>query len=356
MPNFELAFAKMLFTSQLRMRIYEKLARYLANGVPLTFALDELYKFTTDSGKRNKTPQAIAIHMWSISIRNGDSLTKALKGWVPEDELSILAAGEISGNLSDSISNIIYIYVTKKKVRAALFGIIYPIVLLLSTCLFLYIFGTKVVPAFEQVLPFTEWQGAGRLMYYLAVFVQFYLMYLIAFLIMLTVIIIFTLPYWTGKIRSKFDLIPPWSIYRSVIGCGFLLSLSSLITAGIPTPEAIRIISRNASPWYRERLTVIRLILLNGAPNIGEALYISGFSFPSKNMVMDIRSYAALDGFEMMLERLSRQWQEESVEFISNQMNILKNAAILIMGGVFMWIVSGMFSLQQQISNAAQFN
>ncbi|HDU8408003.1 TPA: type II secretion system protein F, partial [Escherichia coli] len=41
---------------------------------------------------------------------------------------------------------------------------------------------------------------------------------------------------------------------------------------------------------------------------------------------------------------------------ISNQMNILKNAAILIMGGVFMWIVSGMFSLQQQISNAAQFN
>ncbi len=114
---------------------------------------------------------------------------------------------------------------------------------------------------------------------------------------MLTVIIIFTLPYWTGKIRSKFDLIPPWSIYRSVIGCGFLLSLSSLITAGIPTPEAIRIISRNASPW-----------------------------------------------------------QEESVEFISNQMNILKNAAILIMGGVFMWIVSGMFSLQQQISNAAQFN
>lgn len=284
MPNFELAFAKMLFTSKLRMRIYEKLARYLANGVPLTFALDELYKFTTDSGKRNKTPQAIAIHMWSISIRNGDSLTKALKGWVPEDELSILAAGEISGNLSDSISNIIYIYVTKKKVRAALFGIIYPIVLLLSTCLFLYIFGTKVVPAFEQVLPFTEWQGAGRLMYYLAVFVQFYLMYLIAFLIMLTVIIIFTLPYWTGKIRSKFDLIPPWSIYRSVIGCGFLLSLSSLITAGIPTPEAIRIISRNASPWYRERLTVIRLILLNGAPNIGEALYISGFSFPSKNI------------------------------------------------------------------------
>ncbi|HDL7561831.1 TPA: type II secretion system protein F, partial [Escherichia coli 151_06] len=105
MPNFELAFAKMLFTSKLRMRIYEKLARYLANGVPLTFALDELYKFTTDSGKRNKTPQAIAIHMWSISIRNGDSLTKALKGWVPEDELSILAAGEISGNLSDSISN-----------------------------------------------------------------------------------------------------------------------------------------------------------------------------------------------------------------------------------------------------------
>ncbi|MBE1079003.1 type II secretion system protein F, partial [Escherichia coli] len=36
-------------------------------------------------------------------------------------------------------------------------------------------------------------------------------------------------------------------------------------------------------------------------------------------------------------------------------MSIFKNVAIVVMGIIFMWIVSGMFALQQQISDAAQF-
>ena len=72
-------------------------------------------------------------------------------------------------------------------------------------------------------------------------------------------------------------------------------------------------------------------------------------------MIMDLRSYAALGGFDEMLNKLSVQWQDDSVAYITKQMTVLKNVAIIIMGLVFMWIVSGMFSLQQQISDAARF-
>ncbi|ECA7544030.1 type II secretion system protein F [Salmonella enterica subsp. enterica serovar Berkeley] len=347
---------KFFFTTKSRLRIYEKLCRYIDNGVPLIVSLTELHRFITDDGKKNKKNSAVVVMQWLTSLRNGDSFSAAIEGWIPADEVSIISSGEISGDLSASLRSIILMNETKRKIRAALAGVLYPVALLSSTCFFLYIFGTKVVPAFAQVLPVSRWQGAGKTMYLLSYFVRNYLFDVILLIIALIIAIVFTFSLWTGKIRKFIDVIPPWSIYKSVIGCGFLLSLSALLNAGIPSPEAIRIIFKTATPWYKERLVAIRQALFNGAPNIGEALYITGYNFPTKDMVMDIRTYAALDGFEAMLNKLSEEWQNETVAYISAQMDIFKNIAIITMGGVFMWIVSGMFALEQQISNAAQFS
>ena len=346
---------KKSFSAKVRMRTFSKLSRYLGNGVPVSFALTELYKFASDDGKKKKKIDAIVIQYWSNAFRNGATLADAMKNWVPADELSIIAAGEISGNVSQALDDIIHINETKKKVKSALAGIIYPVVLVLTTCLYLHIFGTQVVPAFASILPVEKWEGAGKLMYYLAVFVQNYLIWTMMTILMLCLIIIFSFSRWTGELRKTFDKIPPWSIYKTILGCGFLLSLASLMQSGVPTPEAIRIILRTANPWYRERLMAVRFRLLNGDVNLGEALYSSGYMFPSRQMIMDLRSYAALGGFDEMLGKLSVQWQEDSVAFITRQMAILKNAAIILMGFMFMWIVTGMFSLQQQISDAAQF-
>lgn len=351
----DLFLTRICFTTKLRMRIYEKICRYIDNGIPLIVAMDELYQFISEEGKKSKRTSAVVITQWINALRNGSSFSSALQGWIPVDEISIIASGEISGDLSSSLRSIIQMNDTKKKIRAALSGALYPLALLGSTCFFLYIFGSRVVPAFAQVLPVEQWHGAGSTMYSLSQFVENYLLSLIVFFVIFFVVVFITLPKWTGKVRIFFDKFPPWTIYKSVVGCGFLLSLSALLNAGIPTPEAIRIIFKTATPWYRERLVAIRQALFNGAPNIGEALYVSGYNFPTKTMVMDIRTYAALDGFESMLDKLAIEWQEETVAFINSQMTILKNAAIIIMGFVFMWIVSGMFALEQQISNAAQY-
>lgn len=355
LSNIETNLSRYLFSTKLRMRIYEKICRYIDNGVPLTVSLSELYRFVSINGKNTKKTSAIVIQSWLTALRNGDSFSKAIQSWVPMDEVSIIASGEISGDISTSLKNIILMNETKRKIRSALAGILYPLALLASTCFFLYIFGKKVVPAFEQVLPVEQWQGAGASMYLLSRFVENYLMIVIAVVILLGIGIVVTFPLWTGKIRRLIDRYPPWSIYKAVIGCGFLLSLSALLTIGVPSPEAIRIIYNSATPWYKERLVAIRQELFNGAPNIGEALYITGFDFPTKDMVMDIRTYASLDGFESMLNKLAIDWQQEIVRYISIQMNLLKNVAIVLMGGVFMWIISGMFALEQQISSAAQF-
>jgi len=341
------------FSAKMRMRLYEKLGKFIANGVPITHALDEIYIHVSLEGKKPKATAAVVVDDWRRSIRNGRSFARAITDWASPDELSVLDAGEISGRLDKAIEDVLFINVARKRIRSAIFGLIYPVVLIATTCFYLYIFGNQVVPAFEQVLPVNKWTGTGAQMAVLAHFVTDWMLPLLLACGGVLAVILATLGSWTGRLRRVFDHIPPWSLYRLAIGSSFLISLGALLHAGVPVPEALRIIHQTASPWYKERLAATRRLVLNGARNIGDALHQTGYSFPSWEMVIDIRSYASLDGFEDMLDRLSRQWLEDSVALIQAQMDMLRNAAIVVMGLMFMWIAAGMFTLQQQISNAA---
>jgi len=350
---FELWLTRLTFSSKMRMRLYAKLGKFIANGVPITHALDEIYVHVSLEGKKPTATAAVVVDEWRRSIRNGRSFARAITGWAAPDELSVLDAGEVSGRLDKAIDDVLFISVARKRIRSAIFGLIYPLMLVATTCFYLYIFGSQVVPAFKQILPVSQWQGAGKQMAMLADWVMHWLLPTLIVIGIALTFILTTMGSWTGRLRRVVDNVPPWSIYRLAVGSSFLISLAALLHAGVPVPEALRIIHQTASPWYKERLASTRRLVLNGARNIGDALHQSGYSFPSWEMVIDIRSYASLDGFEDMLDKLSRQWLDESVTLIQGQMSLLLNGAIIMMGLVFMWIVAGMFALQQQISNAA---
>lgn len=127
---------KLFFTTKSRLRLYEKIRRYINNGVPLIVALEELYRFITNDGKNIKNNTAVVVMQWLTSLRNGSSFSVAIEEWIPADEVSIIASGEISGDISSSIQSIILMNDTKRKIRAALSGILYPVALLSSTCFF----------------------------------------------------------------------------------------------------------------------------------------------------------------------------------------------------------------------------
>ena len=90
---------------------------------------------------------------------------------------------------------------------------------------------------------------------------------------------------------------------------------------------------------------------MNNGSNIGDALYKTGLNFPDAETVNDLRSYAALDGFDVMLMKLGKENLEDTVTRIQAQANILRNVGIILLGGVFSWIAVGIFSLQNQISS-----
>jgi type II secretory pathway component PulF len=347
----EEGFIRLQFTGRKRLAIYRKLIRFLKNGVQLTQALDILWNHATEDGKKPKRAEAIALDAWQKAIQNGLTFGRAIRGWVPEKDRRVIEAGEEAGKLELALENAIFIVENERRIKSTLIGgLIYPVLLVFVVIGFLILFGVRVVPAFEDILPRSRWTGAGAQMAMLSDFVNFWLFPCLFALAVMIGVIMWSMPRWTGNMRVRLDRWPPWSLYRLTTGAGFMLTVAAMVRAGVPIPNVLRGMMRDASPWFAERMQRT-LHFVNNGNNIGEALYKTKFNFPDKETVQDLRAYANLEGFSDVLEKLGREWIEQSVENIKAQTDLMRNAGIVLVGVTISWLATGIFSLQQQITN-----
>lgn len=354
LANLELKFAKLQFTGKKRNRIYRKLNRFLNNGVPMTRALDILWNHASDDGRKPKESQAVIIDHWRRQVAEGRKLGQAIKGWVPDSDRLVIEGGEAAGNLTVAIEKAMAINESAGKIKTTVIkGLSYPLMLVGAAIGLLVLIVRQVVPAFDAVLPKEQWEGLGAQMAFVARMIDSYLFVGLSAMGILMALAVWSMPRWTGSMRTKLDKLPPWSLYRLVLGSGFMLTVGGMIKAGIPLPTVLDMLRRDASPWYRERISATSRWVNEGF-NLGEALHKAGHSFPDKESVMDLRAYAGLHKFDEALEKLGTEWLEESVQKIEMQTAVMRNLGFLALGGTFMWIYGGIFSLQQQITAALQ--
>ncbi len=345
------SFLKLQFGFKSRMRIYRKLSRYLTNSVPLSQALDEMYTYAKEAG-RSGAVEAAVLNEWRRSVANGRGLAPAMVDWVPASERLIIAGGEEAGLLEKSLEKAIFVSSSASKIRNTLIGgLLYPVLLFSLSIGFMWMFGVKVIPAFSEVLPREKWTGIGGQMAFLSDFVQTWLIPCLLSLVLFFTLIGISIPRWKKGLRVKFDRYPPWSLYRLIVGSGFMITLAGMLQSGISLPIALGLMSKNASPWYKERLTRTLFLVNNGRP-LGDALHQTGYQFPDRESVQDLRAYSKQANLEDALEITANEWLEESVQKVQGQTAILRNASFILLALVFAWIASGIFSLQSQIASA----
>ena len=344
-------FIKSQFSGKMRERTYRKLATFLRNGVSLPDALRIMYEHESEDGKYVNRPQAVILNDWRKQIANGRSFGRAVREWVPPGDRIILEAGEESGRLDQALENALFIQGSSRKIKSAIVGgLAYPALLMALAMGFMVMFGLWIVPAFEDVVPRQKWTGTAAKMAGVADFVNTWMLPTVLTFLALCGLVVWSLPRWTGPIRIKLDKYPPWSLYRLMQGSGFMLSMSALVRAGVQIPEILRILARGAPPRFQERMQATLRYVSNGI-NIGEALHKTGYNFPDVDTVKDLRSYANLDGFDENLEKIGRQWVEESVDMVKGQMVLMRNVSLIFLGVVFGTIAVGIFALQQTITD-----
>jgi len=128
----------------------KSLSELLSSGIPLTDALNFVAK-----GKAGLSIQNEALNIFE-DIKNGNTLYKSVKNFFPNASnfhLSLIATGENSGNLNETLKLISKMIDENKTIRSDLISTLtYPIVLLISMLSLLYFILEFALPKMLNVM------------------------------------------------------------------------------------------------------------------------------------------------------------------------------------------------------------
>jgi len=332
-----------------RFRVYRKLEGMLRSNEALSRALDRLYLNTSEMGKHPRRPAAVALREWFLKDRAGGTLAESMEGWVPSGELYMIRAGEESGTMAKALASIQLVGEKAKQMREAVtFAVGYPAFMLILVSFVLYMFGVQLIDNMRKTAPKNVLAAMGGV----ATLSDFISQWGIAVLIgigIVVAIIAFTLPRWRGKLRSKFDMFPPWSWYRVLQGSGFLLGLSALLGSQVPLKRSLEILEEQGNPWIRERIASARQEVLRGR-NLGEALRIGGYNFPDPMVAVDLEILSERADVGQVIEQVTEEWINEQILDLKAQAVVARNLGLAVVGGVISWVMMSIFSVVTELS------
>lgn len=340
------------FNWQVRQGMYRHLAVQISNERDPVSALDSYQKRLA---RRNKPDHARIVGDMVRRLKNGDSLTAAMTRHIPQDELMILASGEMAGagKLAESIENLLLAKERMQRVQNAFKGIIRSVATnALVIYAFLFVIGKFVVPPLATTLPADRVTGSAAILYALGDFFTSAWSLIPPILLGLAVFFaIRSLPSWTGRHRKTADDYFPYSFYRNVEGYKWLQSFAALLQSGMPETKILARQLDTSTPWLNERLASTKSLMENG-DSLSKALTTPGFNFPSEDIIDDIESMQGFPDFAGRISKLATQW---AVEIELNMLAKAKSVGStldLIMMGIMAFLYIASQSLSDQLGNA----
>jgi type II secretory pathway component PulF len=340
---------KLNFGAAMRRRIYQKLSQMVRNGMPLPKAVETVAAQQAERGRSRATVTAILLR-WKRGLLDGREFSEVARPDLPQADLVLLRAGEKSGQLYRAVENIIFLQEAMRTMRKTIAaGVTYPAVLMALAFGIMNLVTYLMVPIYASLVPIDTWTGAAAALADGAWFVANIMPWAVALLLVGLATAIWSLPRWTGPWRLKADRYMPWSTYRLFTGTGFLIALAGLISEGVKSNDALSIIMERANPWYRERIETA-LHRMEDGENIATALYNSGYDFPDREIVDDLRAYENFDNFDQMIHQLAHDALDTSLDRMKTQMKIIFNVGLFTFAGTLVWYLLGMAGMNSLIA------
>jgi hypothetical protein len=262
-----------LARQQLRSRragFYFDLGATLQERVPL---ITTLRKY--EARARKRTPMTATMYMAMLKGIQGGSLSQALAGVATPSEQTLIDATQAGGDAIMAEGLLLMSEVVEKtdKMEATMRkAALYPLGLLSMFGILLALFATQAVPVLAELMPPDKWPAAGQTLYAVSMVMAQHGLTIAAAFVGLVTLFILSLSRWTGPVRTVADRFMPYSLYRDYAGSMLLISLSSMMRAGVSLRSALERTLKFASPWTRWH---VRRILSNlskpNTPYFGQA-------------------------------------------------------------------------------------
>ncbi|GBQ91198.1 pilus biosynthesis protein PilR [Asaia krungthepensis] len=248
--------------------------------------------------------------------QQGRKLARALQPVIPRDEYAIITAGEASGQIATSLSLLIDLRRRTRRILLAtlrMYGsFVMYLVLMIGTLVFMAkealpslqllmeVSRNPPTPSQQRLISVAQWAtGHGPA-------------YLGLVLVALALGVTSSLFFLTGRVRVFLERFPPWSTYRGLQGYVWLSTFVILVRSGRSETKVLEQQAEHASPWLRERLDRLAVLMGQHARLLPVALDESGFLFPSPDMIDDIDAKWTGDGdsYDGLLET-NAIWADE---------------------------------------------
>ncbi|MND11568.1 Toxin coregulated pilus biosynthesis protein E [compost metagenome] len=342
MKKHEQIWVKLTLGTDTRMSIYRKIAAFLEEGVPLHDILIKLSK----QYKRAKDGRYKILNEWAQSLEAGQSFSATLQEWVPPSEAMIIRSGEKSGDLASAFANAVSATEAARSMRSAIIGnMAYPMALLVMICSLIYLFSTQAVPQLTAVKDPEYWPDVSRSLYDMSVFVQQKWWAVLIGVTAFSGLVSWSMSRFVGSVRTKLDVIPPWSVYRTFQSSVFMISISAMMKSGTPIVDSIKEMRGMSNKYVSEHLREI-LAQLNAGKPIGSAL---NTGFLDKETGIDIEIYGELADMQKSMERIGAKSIENALVNIVNAANMAKNLILIGVAGYIAWVYYALYTLTQSI-------
>ena len=305
---------RLAFGWKTRSALYRHLSTQFSNDIA---AIPALEMFQARLQRRRKKDSAKIVGDMVRRMKDGKTLAEATGVWIPQDEAMIIAGGELSGAPAQSFDLILESKERVAKVKRALTSsLVTPSIYLIALYGMVWGIGMFVVPGLKQALPAEGAHGmVGALYAASAFFTSWWSLAPLALTFMMVIAAVWSLPRWTGKWRAAAERVFPWSFYRDIQGYTWLLGFTALLRAGMADVEILSRQAKQASPWLKERLVMVRRQMENGA-SLPDALYGVKFggrsaNFPNPDLIDEIASMAGFKDFAERIARVAVQWADE---------------------------------------------
>lgn len=235
------------------------LGMLLRAGLPVDKALTSLIAATTEAGSRKLLEQV------ERDIREGSSLSKALRQFenlFGKLYISLIQAGEISGNLDASIESLSEYLESQSLLRERIVNaLIYPLILLVVTVFSIVLLMVVVMPKFKQLFEDMDAELPAVTQAFLASsdFLRDYGSLISALLLALIAAIplLRRNPVFRASL-DRFVLKLPWvgELVNKVQIARYAETLSIMLKCGIPIQQSLGASSRVVTnSWIRQRLS-----------------------------------------------------------------------------------------------------
>lgn len=331
---------RMMFSWEIRRRLYRHLAGQIANGIDVEIALD---KHASQLARKKRPSAARIVRDAGRLMRDGKTLAEAFAKWVPLDEAGLIAAAEEAGKLPQAFKELLE---TKRRVRRVVTAfrnaMIRPAIYMATIYLVVWAIGKFAIPQMALAFPANRATGITAGLFWTGAMAQT-LWALLPPLALLSVgwAIGYSLPRWRGRWRVVAEEYFPYSYYRDTQGYLWFSRYITLLIAGTPDVEILKQQLRYASPYIKERLRHFRRVMEDGK-SFPEALLMpfgkhgKKFGFPNPDVVDDIDSFEGMGDFAERMNSVLRDWvedlEEQTLEKAAKFGFLLEIAMYVVMG------------------------